>query len=98
MVLPVHKQHTYRGSKGEPTINCMRACDFDMKFTFTCVGWEASAYDTRIFLNCLNNENDNFPKPPPGMYCCILITILKYVLCSENVNVIILICKKILSC
>ena len=99
VVLPVDKQHTYRGRKWEPTINCMCACDFDVKFTFAYVGWEGSTHDTRIFLSCLNNENDNFPKPPPSMYCCILITILKYVLCSENANVInILICRKILSC
>ena len=45
----------------------MCACDFDMKFTFACVGWEWSANDTRIFLNYLNNESDNFPKPLTGL-------------------------------
>ena len=45
----------------------MCACDFDMKFTFACVGWEWSANDARIFLNYLNNESDNFPKPPAGL-------------------------------
>ena len=69
VVLPVHKQHTYRGRKGEPTINCMCVCDFDMKFTFVCVGWEGSEHDTRIILNCHNNKSDNFPKPPLGLYC-----------------------------
>ena len=99
VVLLVDKQHTYRGRKGEPTINCMCACDFDMKFTFAYVGWEGSTYDIRIFLGCLNNDRDNFPKSPLGLYCCILIIVLKYVLCSENANVInILICRKILSC
>ena len=47
-----YKQHTYRGRKGEPTINCMRVCDFDMKFTFACVGWEESTHEyfyTNIF-------------------------------------------------
>ncbi|KAL0014453.1 hypothetical protein SO802_001522 [Lithocarpus litseifolius] len=68
MVVPVDEQHPYRGRKGTTTTNCMCACDFDMKFTFACVGWEGSAYDTRIFLNCLNNESDNFPKPPAGKY------------------------------
>ena len=72
MVLLVDKQHICRERKGEPAINCMCAFDFDMKFTFACVGQEGSAYDTRIFLSCLNNENNNFPKPPPSMYCCIL--------------------------
>ncbi|KAL0008010.1 hypothetical protein SO802_009512 [Lithocarpus litseifolius] len=68
VVLPVEEQHPYRGRKGATTVNCMCACDFDMKFTFACVGWEGSAHDTKIFLNCLNNESDNFPKPPPGKY------------------------------
>ena len=31
VVLPVHKEHTYRGRKGEPTNNYMCACDLDMK-------------------------------------------------------------------
>ncbi|KAL0010397.1 hypothetical protein SO802_005505 [Lithocarpus litseifolius] len=68
VVLPLEEQHPYRGRKGTITVNCMCACDFDMKFTFTCIGWEGSAHDTRIFLNCLNNESDNFPKPPPRKY------------------------------
>nr|XP_023890208.1 putative nuclease HARBI1 [Quercus suber] len=68
VVLPEEDQHPYRGRKGATTVNCMCACDFDMKFTFACVGWEGSAHDTRIFLNVLNNESDNFPKPPPGKY------------------------------
>ena len=63
VVLPVDKQHIYKGRKGITTTNCMCACDFDMKFTFACVGWEELAHDTRIFLSCLNNESDNFPKP-----------------------------------
>ena len=77
VVLLVDKQYTYRGRKGEPTINCMCACDFDMKFTFAYVGWEELAHDIRIFLSFLNNESDNFLKPPLGLYCCILITISK---------------------
>ncbi|KAK9985455.1 hypothetical protein SO802_030406 [Lithocarpus litseifolius] len=38
VVLLVEEQHPYRGRKGITTVNCMRACDFDMKFTFACVG------------------------------------------------------------
>ena len=67
MVLLVDEQHPYRGKKGITTTNCMCAYDFDMKFIFACVGWEGSTYDTRIFLSCLNNESDNFPKPPVGL-------------------------------
>ncbi|XP_023879973.1 protein ALP1-like [Quercus suber] len=71
VVLPEEDQHPYRGRKGATTVNCMCVCDFDMKFTFACVGWEGSAHDTRIFLNVLNNESDNFPKAPPGKYYLI---------------------------
>ena len=38
VILPIYNQHTYRERKGEPTNNYMCACDFDMKFTFACVG------------------------------------------------------------
>ena len=67
MVLPVDEQHPYRGRKGITTTNCMCACDFDMKFTFAYVGWEGSEHDTKIYLSYLNNESDNFPKPPAGL-------------------------------
>ena len=67
MVIPVDEQHLYYGRKGITTTNCMYACDFDMKFTFACVGWEGSAHDIMIFLSCLNNESDNFPKLPAGL-------------------------------
>ena len=65
MIIPDEEQHYNR--KGITTTNCMCACDFDMKFTFACVGWEGSAHDTKIFLSCLNNESDNFPKAPAGL-------------------------------
>ncbi|KAK9991491.1 hypothetical protein SO802_026476 [Lithocarpus litseifolius] len=67
VVVPVDDQHPYYGKKGITTTNCMCACDFDMKFTFACVGWEGSAHVTRIFLSCLNNESSNFPKAPAGL-------------------------------
>ena len=69
MGLSIYKQHTYRGRKGEPTTNHMCACDFDLKFTYACVGWEWLAHDTRIFLSYLNNVSDNFPNLPLGLYC-----------------------------
>ena len=69
MVLSVHKQHKYKGRKEKSIINCMCACDFDMKFTFACVRWEGLAHDTRIPLNCLNKKSDNFPELPLGLYC-----------------------------
>ena len=99
VVLSIHKQHTYKGRKGKSIINWMYACDFDMKFTFAFIRWEGLSHDIRILLNCLNNKSDNFPKLSRGLYCWILINVLKHVLCNENANVInILICRKILSC
>ncbi|KAK2641340.1 hypothetical protein Ddye_023103 [Dipteronia dyeriana] len=32
------------------------------------IGWEASAYDTRVFLSVLRDPQSNFPKPPNGKY------------------------------
>ncbi|XP_065634738.1 uncharacterized protein LOC112006635 [Quercus suber] len=68
VVIGEDEQLPYYGRKGTTTTNCMCACDFDMKFTFACVGWEGSAHDTRIFFSCLNNESYNFPTAPPGKY------------------------------
>ena len=96
MVVPVDEQHSYYGRKHITTTNCMCTCDFDIKFTFACVGQEGSTYNTRIFLSCLNNESYNFPKAPASLKIYCLIIVLKYVLCSENANVInILVCKKV---
>ncbi|XP_050291322.1 uncharacterized protein LOC126732488 isoform X3 [Quercus robur] len=68
VVIDVKDQLPYYGRKGITTTNCMCACDFDMKFTFACVGWEGSAHDTRIFYSCVNNESYNFPNAPAGKY------------------------------
>ena len=65
VIIPDEEQHYNR--KGITTTNCMCACDFDMKFTFACVGWEGLAHDMRIFLSYLNNESYNFPKAPAGL-------------------------------
>ena len=59
--------YSYRKNSGVRVLLMRWAYDFDMKFTFACVGWEGSTYDTRIFLSCLNNESYNFPKPPVGL-------------------------------
>ena len=67
VVIGENEQFPYYGRKGTTITNCMYACDFDMKFTFACVGWEELAHDTRIFLSCLNDESNNFPKAPPGL-------------------------------
>jgi len=54
--------------KGVPTQNIMVSCSFDMQFIFVWAGWGDSAYDTRIFLETIDNRNIKFPKPPKGNY------------------------------
>jgi len=53
-------QVPFIGRKGVPTQNVMAACSFDMQFTFVWAGWEESAYDTRIFLEAIDNPRINF--------------------------------------
>ncbi|KAK2652888.1 hypothetical protein Ddye_012744, partial [Dipteronia dyeriana] len=61
-------QVPYIGRKGIPTQNVMAICNFDMQFTFACVGWEGSAHNSRVFLSALRDPQSNFPKPPNGKY------------------------------
>ncbi|KAL5547993.1 hypothetical protein UlMin_003224 [Ulmus minor] len=63
----VNEQIPYIGRKGFPTQNIMAACDFNMLFKFVWLGWEGSAYDTRIFLEALQNPDIKFPKLPLGI-------------------------------
>ncbi|KAL4564309.1 hypothetical protein LXL04_028369 [Taraxacum kok-saghyz] len=63
---PENEQLRYIGRKGVSTFNVMVTCDFDMCFTFACVGWEGSAHDTRVFLHAINTTSMNFPKPLEG--------------------------------
>ncbi|XP_038973723.1 protein ALP1-like isoform X1 [Phoenix dactylifera] len=62
------KQVPYIGRKGIPTQNVMACCDFDMRFTFVCAGWEGTAHDTRIFLDAIHRKELQFPHPPRGKY------------------------------
>ncbi|GMI68705.1 hypothetical protein like AT5G41980 [Hibiscus trionum] len=68
VIISEEDQLRYRGRKGTPTFNVLAACDFDLLFTFVLTGWEGSAHDSRIFLDCISNPSLNFPKPPPGKY------------------------------
>ncbi|GMI72827.1 hypothetical protein like AT1G43722 [Hibiscus trionum] len=68
VIISEEDQLRYRGRKGTPTLNVLAACDFDLLFTFVLTGWEGSAHDSRIFLDCISNPSLNFPKPPPGKY------------------------------
>jgi hypothetical protein len=71
------KQIPYIGRKGTHTQNVMAVCDFCMCFTFVWDGWEGTAYDTRIFLEAIQNEELRFPHLPRGLYL-IKITIMNY--------------------
>ncbi|KAF7126585.1 hypothetical protein RHSIM_Rhsim11G0185200 [Rhododendron simsii] len=46
----------------------MAACSFNMRFTYALSGWEGTANDSRVFLECVNNPVMGFPKPPEGKY------------------------------
>ena len=89
--IPPPDQVPYIGRKGIPTQNVMATCNFDMQFTFACVGWEDTAHDTRAFLSVLRNSNLNFSKPPNGNLHTFIITF--YMLC-----IIIIIQNKIFNC
>ena len=62
----VNEQIPYRGKKTDPTQNVMCACSFDMRFTFVLTGWEGTANDARVFIECVNNPENKFLKPPRG--------------------------------
>ncbi|KAK8938791.1 hypothetical protein KSP39_PZI011350 [Platanthera zijinensis] len=64
--IPVGEQVPYIGRHGYISQNIMVVCDFDMTFTFVMVGWEGSAYDSRISHNAITDRRWNFSHPPPG--------------------------------
>ena len=45
----------------------MCACSFDMMFTFVYTGWEGTANDSRVFLDAIMREENNFPFPNEGI-------------------------------
>ncbi|KAL2247287.1 UNVERIFIED_CONTAM: hypothetical protein Sindi_2581000 [Sesamum indicum] len=61
--VPVSRQNAYRSRHGDISKNVMVVCDFDLMFTYVMAGWEGSANDARVFMDCLNNDL-NFPWPP----------------------------------
>lgn len=66
--VPASRQTSFRGRKQIITQNVMCCCDFDMKFTFVYAGWEGTANDSRVFMNAVGNEENNFPWAPEGTY------------------------------
>ncbi|KAL2232328.1 UNVERIFIED_CONTAM: hypothetical protein Sindi_1412800 [Sesamum indicum] len=65
--VPVSMQNAYRSRHGDTSQNVMVVCDFDLMFTYVMARWEGSANDARVFMDCLNNDQ-NFPWPPNGKY------------------------------
>ncbi|GAV57231.1 DDE_4 domain-containing protein, partial [Cephalotus follicularis] len=59
-------QIPFIGRKGIHVHNVMAACKFDMLFTFSWVGSEGLAHDTRISYAVLHRVNINFSHPPQG--------------------------------
>ena len=46
-------QGRFRGQKDGTTQNVLVAISFDLKFTYILVGWEGSAYDSRVLNDAL---------------------------------------------
>ena len=54
--MPLEIQGRFYGHKYGTTQNVLAAIGFDLKFTYVLVGWEGSAYDSRVL-------NDVFARP-----------------------------------
>jgi hypothetical protein len=46
---PARERANFRNRKGFVSQNCLFACSFDLKFTYSYTGWEGSATDARIY-------------------------------------------------
>ncbi|GAA0156344.1 hypothetical protein LIER_13861 [Lithospermum erythrorhizon] len=46
----------------------MYVCLFDMLFTYVMFGWEGTANDARIFLECVAKPENKFPLPPGELF------------------------------
>jgi len=57
----------YQGQKQYPTINVLVACGLDLKFTYVLLGWEGSAFDSRVLNSTLENRIDRL-EVPSGKY------------------------------
>ncbi|KAH7839912.1 hypothetical protein Vadar_010296 [Vaccinium darrowii] len=67
--VPAREQIPYRGRHKTTSQNVMAACSFDMRFTYVLSGWEGTANDSRVLLECANNPTMQFPMPPQGKTC-----------------------------
>lgn len=66
--VPASDQIPYHGKHTVTIQNVMAGCSFDMRFTYVLSGWEGTANDSRVFLECVNHPAMGFPKPPEGKY------------------------------
>ncbi|XP_062094130.1 protein ALP1-like [Humulus lupulus] len=64
--VPIDEQIPYRGQKVDTTQNVICVCSFDMKFTYVVSGWEGSANDAQVLLECSTNPDYGFPMPLQG--------------------------------
>ena len=74
------QQITFCGRKINTTWNVMCACSFDMRFTFVMSGWEGTANDSRVLLECISNPNNKFSLPTRGIYYNIYIYFTIFIL------------------
>ncbi|KAH0714961.1 hypothetical protein KY284_007866 [Solanum tuberosum] len=58
--LPQGQQIHYIGRKDYLTQNILAVVDFNMCFTFSWVGWEGAAHDSRILGEALRRSELNF--------------------------------------
>lgn len=64
---PSGNSEPFRGRKGEPTMNVLAICNFDMRFIYAYVGVPGRAHDTKVLTYCATEEA-SFPHPPAGKY------------------------------
>lgn len=57
----------FRGRKGEPTMNILAICNFNMRFIYGYVGVPGRVHDTKVLTHCATNKA-YFPHPPRGKY------------------------------
>lgn len=61
-----HRDH-FRSRHGDLSQTVLAVCDHDMWFVYVWVGWEGSAYDSRMLQSILQDLNCAFPMPPEGL-------------------------------
>jgi len=68
VVVPKTDLITHMNRKSTTSQNVLAICDFDLRFTFTVVGWPGSVHDMRVFKAALDKYGSRFPHPPQGTF------------------------------